>query len=662
VLHAAVRVVSQAVLMIDGAEPEALHHRLGDDSGSATFRSLVRSLGAPGADPTLVVERHRAVRPGALEERVVLVNGDAATVRALVWLDVGADLATVESVKAGSPRGDLPTSRRNGDRVIGWRGGGVDVELEAPEATVEELAAGPGASVAVRLGWQVDVPGRSSTEIRWRARADDPGAAVVAAPSGVEWSHPQVRADDPRLARLVRGSLRDLAGLRMAAREHPADVFCAAGSPWYFTLFGRDSLWTARLLLPLGTDLAAGTLRALAAYQGRAVDPATAEAPGKILHELRRGATEHRFGMSLPPLYYGTVDATPLWVCLLHDAWRWGMPDDEVRGLLPALESALGWLVRHGDVDGDGLLEYVDESGHGLANQGWKDSADAIRFADGTRAEGPVALCEVQGYAYEAAMGGAALLDAFGLSGAEVLREWASALRARFRESFWVGEGADRRPALALDGSKRPVDSVTSNIGHLLGTGLLDDEESALVADRLARDDMRSGFGLRTMSSSDGGYWPLSYHCGSVWPHDTAVVVVGLLRCGRVQQARELAMELLAAGEHFAWRMPELYGGWPASGGIGPVPYPASCRPQAWSAAAGVVVLQAMLGVDADVPGGGLASWPSGPAPVGALRVVGLVVAGRPVGVELDSAGEVVAADGLPEAVSVRTSARAANR
>ena len=653
VLHADVRVVSQAVLTVDGAEPEPLGHSLGADSGSATFSGVVRSLGAAGADPTLVVERHRVVRPGALDERVVLVNGAAHAARALVQLQVGADLANVESVKAGHPRGELVSLRRNASRVVGWSGGGVDVDLLAADAEVTEGDPSSGAPVVVHLSWRVDVPARSSTQIAGGATANDEGAAVVAAPNGPEWSQPRVRADDPRLARLVQASLRDLTGLRMAAREHPDDVFCAAGSPWYYTLFGRDSLWTARFLLPLGTGLAAGMLRALAAYQGRVVDPSTAEAPGKIPHELRRGATEHRFGMSLPPLYYGTIDATPLWICLLHDAWRWGLPDHEERGLLPALEAALGWLVRYGDVDGDGFLEYVDESGHGLANQGWKDSADAIRFADGTRAEGPVALCEVQGYAYEAAIGGAALLEAFGLDGAEPLREWASALQRRFRSSFWVGEGTDRRPALALDGSKRPVDSVTSNIGHLLGTGLLDDAERLLVADRLARDDMRSGYGLRTMSSSDGGYWPLSYHCGSVWPHDTAIVVQGLLRSGHVQQARELAQELLDAGEHVAWRLPELYGGWPASGGGGPVPYPASCRPQAWSAAAAVVVLQAMLGLQADVPAGRISLPPNGSAPVGAVYVDGMVVAGERLTIELDRQGQVASVDGLPSGLQL---------
>ena len=318
------------------------------------------------------------------------------------------------------------------------------------------------------------------------------------------------------------------------------------------------------------------------------MDDERAEQPGKIMHELRRGSFALG-SMSLPPLYYGTIDATPLWVCLLHDAWRAGLPEAEVVALLPALERALGWLLEFFDADGDGFGEYLDASGHGLANQGWKDSRDSVRFADGRIADGPVALCEVQGYAHEAAVAGALLLDTFGRPGAERLRGWAASLAARFRESFWCGEGEDRYPALALDGQKRRVDSLTSNIGHLLGTGLLDADEELLVARRVAGPELDSGLGLRTMAATDGGYSPLRYHCGSVWPHDTAVVIAGLLRTGLGAHAAGLVEGLLRASVAFDQRLPELW-----SGEGRPVPYPASCRPQAWSAAAAVVVAEAL--------------------------------------------------------------------
>jgi glycogen debranching enzyme len=276
-------------------------------------------------------------------------------------------------------------------------------------------------------------------------------------------------------------------------------------------------------------------------------------------------------------------------VCLLHDAWRAGLPRADVVALLPALEGALGWLLDFFDADGDGFGEYVDRSGHGLANQGWKDSRDSVRFADGRIAEGTVALCEVQGYAHEAAVSGAALLDAFGRPGADRLRHWAAELVRRFRSAFWCGEGEDRYPALALDGEKRRVDSLTSNIGHLLGTGLLNAEEELLVARRVAGPALDSGLGLRTMSSGDAGYSPLSYHCGSVWPHDTAIVIAGLVRAGLAEHAGGLVEGLLRASVAFDQRLPELW-----SGEGRAVPYPASCRPQAWSAAAAVVVAEAL--------------------------------------------------------------------
>jgi glycogen debranching enzyme len=379
-------------------------------------------------------------------------------------------------------------------------------------------------------------------------------------------------------------SLTDLNGLRMATRDSAEDGFFAAGSPWYLTLFGRDSLWTARMLLPADTGYAMGTLRTLARLAGTTLDVDSAEAPGKILHELRRATVEFA-DLALPPLYYGTIDATPLWVCVLHDTWRAGAPTDEVAELLPALEGALRWMVDYGDADGDGFCEYIDVSGHGLTNQGWKDSADAVRFADGTIAKGPVALCEVQAYAYQAAVAGAALLDAFDRPGGGDYRRWAAALAMRFRASFWCGDGPDRFPALALDGSKQRVDSLTSNIGHLLGTGLLDADEELLVAQRLSGPELDSGLGLRTMSAADGGYSPLSYHCGSVWPHDTAIAILGLHRAGLSQYGGGLVEGLLRASVAFQQRLPELW-----SGEGRPVPYPASCRPQAWSAAAAVVV------------------------------------------------------------------------
>ncbi|GAB3905755.1 hypothetical protein GCM10027612_75870 [Microbispora bryophytorum subsp. camponoti] len=232
------------------------------------------------------------------------------------------------------------------------------------------------------------------------------------------------------------------------------------------------------------------------------------------------------------------------------------MPEREVAALLPHMEAALGWLADYADPDGDGFVEYIDTSDRGLANQGWKDSGDSIRFRDGSQAKPPIALVEVQGYAYEAARNAASLLDAFGRPGAERWNAHADALAERFRARFWVDGPHGRFPALALDTDKRPVDALTSNIGHLLGTGLLSEAESAQVARLLAAPMMSGGYGLRTMSSGDGGFSPLSYHCGSIWAHDTAIVLGGLARAGFAAQAAGLAEGLLAAGEAFGYRLP----------------------------------------------------------------------------------------------------------
>jgi hypothetical protein len=617
VLHADVRVLSRAVLEVGGAEPTPVGSGL-DGARSAWFVAVPRPLGDDIVDPTVRVERQRTVAPGEVSERIRMVSYAGSGVDTDLVLTVAADLAglaEIKSARAGRPVPLVPTSDG-----LTWGDGELVVTLSAPGAVLAgDPAAGAGA-----VRWPVRLDGRGVAEFGWRLTVTDPGAAVVEAPAGVP-RPVSVTADDPRLAELVARSLADADALRMALPGRPDDVFLAAGAPWYCTLFGRDSIWAARLLLPFGWQLAAGTLGVLAACQGSKLDPDTAEAPGKIPHELRREGS----------LYYGTIDATPLWICLLHDAWRWGMPAEQVRPLLPALHAALEWMRCYGDSDGDGLLEYIDQSGHGLSNQGWKDSGDSIRFADGSIAKPPVALCEVQGYAYEAAMGGAELLTAFGEPGAGRWRDWATALAGAFRASFWLPDGY---PALALDAAKRPVDSLTSNIGHLLGTGLLTKDEEALVAAGLSGPDMDSGFGLRTMSARNAGYNPLSYHCGSVWSHDTAIVISGLFRSGQGNAAARLADALLSAAAAFGWRLPELFSG----EGRGPVPYPAACRPQAWSAAAAGALAQALLGLEVDVPAGLVRIRPPDVALGGAgrrLRVDGLVAGHETFSAGVDETG-----------------------
>ncbi|WP_298457035.1 glycogen debranching N-terminal domain-containing protein [uncultured Cellulomonas sp.] len=636
------RTLSRAVLTVDGEEPETI---AGGPAGPGAVEvlGLLRGVDEDGADPTVQLRRLRRVDPGQVHEDLEVTAATREPVTLTLRLEVACDLAAVEAVKQGRATCELPGAVAAHGGSVRWSGpDGTSVTLTAPGARI--TADDP---ARPRLEWDVVVRPGATTAVGWgvtvTAAATTVGPPVATAP---EWSVPAVAADDRRLAALLDQALADLTTLRMTADFAPGDTFLAAGAPWFFTLFGRDSIWAARMLLPLGTELAAGTLRVLAARQGTVADPETAEQPGKILHEVRAQPLDlGGEGRVLPPVYYGTVDATPLWVCLLHDAWRWGMPAEQVRALLPAMERALDWMTDHGDADGDGFLEYIDTTGRGLANQGWKDSGDSVQWRDGSLATGPIALCEVQAYAHEAALGGAALLEAFGRPGADRWRSWAADLAARFRRSFWVADDDGGYPAIALDADKRPVDTLTSNIGHLLGTGLLDPDEERQVARRLGAPDMSSGYGLRTMSTTSGGYWPLRYHGGAVWAHDTAITVAGLARSGHTDVAAALVDGLLAAGDATGYRLPELYSG--AARGSVPtlVPYPAACRPQAWSAAAAVAVLSATLGLDPDVPGGTLRVTPVAPSPVGAVRVSGLRLDGRPLAVEVDARGAVVGVD-----------------
>jgi hypothetical protein len=578
------RVVSSARLRVTDHE---LRH-IATHVVSATEVRFVYVVTAPAEvpDPLVTVERTRRVSTDGVDEWLVVATALDLVSSVSLDLALALDSTPMDVIKGGGKaRGLTPPDGRRWS----WRDRDTTAEIEVREGILDSRAD------EVVLRWDVDARRSGPVTVGWSLRMADAGAPMVGATSEPILT-PPLRTADQRLHRLAARAFSDLNSLRIVDRSLPDQVFLAAGAPWFYTMFGRDSLLAARMLLPVDTRLAAGTLRALAARQGIRVDEESSEQPGKILHEVRRTTltVDEDGGVRLPPVYYGTVDATPLWVILLHDAWRAGLADVEVLPLLDNLEAALRWLVEHGDSDGDGFLEYLDSTGHGLANQGWKDSGDSIRWHDGSIADGPIALCEVQAYAYEAATKGAALLEAFGRRDASTWRTWAADLRHRFREAFWCTDEHGRYPALAIDAHKRPVDGLSSNIGHLLGTGILDPDERRVVVDRLLDATMFSGYGIRTLSTTNGGYWPLRYHAGSVWSHDTAIVIDGMLRDGFDEEAASVASGLLLAAEGFDYRLPELFGGHPASEVWPPVPYPASCRPQAWAAAAVVPVARAL--------------------------------------------------------------------
>lgn len=594
IYHGDVRFIRRSRLTYDGHDCEWISVSP-DGPSRVVFGGLLRAIDDRLPDPQVRILRERIVADGEMREEISVISTLAVPVHTTLRLTLTPEFASLTDVKAGAPQpGRISMLADPAPHVV--RASSEDMNLSV---------AAPGAVVEVRDGdivitWAVRLEPKGRADLSWNLSLEEPGLVVQGVTRATGWNA-HLEGGDHRLSRWVERALGDLDALRLALPDHPEDEFFAAGAPWFFTLFGRDSLWAARMLLPLDWRIAASTLRVLARLQGTRTDPDTAQQPGKILHELRGLPVDMPAeGIHLPPVYYGTVDATPLWVCLLADAWKWGMPEDEVRSLLPSLRASLDWLLHHGDSDGDGFIDYIDTTGHGLANQGWKDSGDSIQWRDGTLAEGPIALCEVQGYAYEAARAGADMLDRLGEPGGAELRDWASSLKTRFANTYWVHTPEGRYPAIALDAQKRPVDTLTSNIGHLLGTGILDPDDEAAIASLLVGPTMLSGFGVRTMSTHAAGYWPLSYHGGSVWTHDSAIIAHGMARAGLRTEADLVVQGLLAAAEGFGFRMPELHSGDASTTVSAPTPYPAACRPQAWAAAAAITSMTVALGIGAD--------------------------------------------------------------
>lgn len=562
------------------------------EASGAHYRWALRTLDDATKDPRVLVSLDRRVAAAALRETVRVQNASALEVVVKVAVTVTVAIEPLWAVRAGLDAKEESTVLSHAG--LGVLACTVDSRSVTLRSSANDWNVTAGKGVAQ---WDVVLAPGESWECDWSAEVSDESAVVIPGCAGLSESALTGNVD---LDRWAERAVADLKALTLAPKDLPDAPFIAAGAPWYMTLFGRDALWSALLLLPDDIKLAHGTLRALAHFQATAHAADSNADPGKILHELR--AASHgipREGLLFPAVYFGSVDSTLLWVRLLHKSWRAGLAEADVAALLPALRAAVGWLLTAADPDGDGFVEYSDASGRGLANQGWKDSSDAIQFHDGTLARGPVALVEVQAYAYAAAIGAAELIEHFGNLAADTatitqLRDYAADLQKRFQQAFWVTVDGRRYPAVALDKDKRAVDSLTSNIGHLLGTGLLSSSEEADVAKLLIAPDMHSGYGLRTLSSNSAGYWPLSYHCGSVWAHDTAIAIDGLLQAGCTAEAQVLAAELLAQAVATNFQVPELVGGQDAVTFANPVRYPTSCFPQAWSAAAVGAVRRAL--------------------------------------------------------------------
>jgi glycogen debranching enzyme len=451
------------------------------------------------------------------------------------------------------------------------------------------------------------------------------------------WPATRITTSSDALNRLLQRGQADLA---MLTWHPPTGTVPVAGIPWFACPFGRDSVIAALESLMLAPDLAVGTLRFLAAHQGQRRDDWRDEEPGKMMHELRFGELA-RLGAIPHSPYYGSVDVTPLYLILLGETTRWLGDDALLDELWPNAEAALAWIEQYGDLDGDGFVEYLCRCPVGIRNQGWKDSADSVTHADGTLAEPPIALIEVQGYAYAARVAMAELYRRRGQpQRADELERAARSLRRRVHERFWLDDLSCY--AEALDRDKRPVAVVTSNAAHTLFCGLPEPENARALCGRLTRPDMLVGWGLRTLSSDAPSYNPMSYHNGSIWPHDNAIAMAGLARYAFPDVAVQLFDELFTAAQGFrGFRLPELYCGFARGPGAGraPAAYPVSCSPQAWAAGAPFLMLQALLGLEPRA-GGRLRLAPSLPPWLDWLQLDDLRVGSRRASLRVAKRGD----------------------
>jgi glycogen debranching enzyme len=415
-----------------------------------------------------------------------------------------------------------------------------------------------------------------------------------------EWRENVARIySDSRVLELIfEVTRRDLAALRIPTRAGDEKaILPAAGLPWFLTLFGRDTIITAYQTLTIGPSLARGTLVELAAFQGTECNDFTDEEPGKILHEVRTGELT-QLGLRPHNPYYGTADATPLWLILLSEYWRWTGDAALVRSMRDNALAALDWIDLHGDRDGDGYVEYQTRSPQGLGNQCWRDSWDGVLYSDGRMPPLPIATCEIQGYVYDAKMRLAELADGplDDPALARQLRDEAEQLRVRFNEDFWI-DARGGYYALGLDGDKRPIDSMTSDIGHLLWSGIVPDDRAGIVVAQLMSDQLFSGWGVRTLATTDKAYSPIGYHRGTVWPHDNSLIIMGMTRYGYRDEANRLSMALIDAASYSDHRLPEAFSGYSRDYSSFPIPYPTACSPQAWATGAPLLFLRSMLGL-----------------------------------------------------------------
>jgi glycogen debranching enzyme len=651
------RFLSRLVLRVGGSTPLLLSSGRVEHFQAAFYLRNGTTNGLPRDG--ISIARERFVGTG-LQEKLSLRNECTERLEVEVALEAEADFADIISVKLHDfslgdpaaaqplpppaptthdeerrqlsitdPRGDL------GTRLVFSKPGRLD-----GNAMTFSLALEP----HERWDVSVDVLPWLEGDLATVEQLDDERETVGDVVAAWTLRVPRVRGGWESLRRAFDRSISDLAALRMRTGEYRRPLF-AAGMPWFMTVFGRDTAITSLQTLLLGPEIAMGALDALTELQAKEEDPTIDAEPGKIVHEVREGrCAEFWF-----PRYYGSVDSTPLYLALLTETWRWTDDASLARRLRDPAMLALEWIDRYGDRDGDGFVEYSRKVDSGLANQSWKDSGDSQRFQDGSFAEAPIAAVEVQGYVYDAKRGLAELAR-------EVWREQELAdrldreaveLQTRFDEAFWVEERGGFY-ALALDGKKRKVDSRSSNMGHLLWSGIVPPERVPKIVDQLLSEDLWSGWGVRTMASDAAAFNPISYHNGTVWPHDTALAAWGLARHGYTAEARRVGRALIEAAGHFDWSLPEVFAGYSRDETPFPIAYPTAARPQAWAAGTPILLVRVLLGIEPDRERQRLVSTVTDELPswLDGLRIEGVRAYGRMWTVAVER-GHVTIAEGV---------------
>ncbi|GGY25673.1 hypothetical protein GCM10010384_36010 [Streptomyces djakartensis] len=604
------RVLSRCRIRVAGREPLAVQARMAG-ADHARFVGTLRTSPQAGPDPDVVVERNRYADG---TERITLHSAASRPLRLPVEVSLGTDLADLGSIASGNAGPEVAATVHASGLRWSCATGCTSVTAEPPPS--DALAS------AGLLRWELDLPPGGSTSLELRVR---PGGAGPVRAVGRTAASPLAAAraegDDPRVSGLLRTSIEDLQALLLRDSASPADTHLAAGAPWRCALAPADALVAARMALPLGTGLAAGTLRILARTQLNGPGPRSGTIPGP-----RRDAGPH-----LPPQCTGT-EATLLFPALLAEARRWGLTEQETEELLPAAERCLTWL---------------------------RTTVGDDTYLRDPHPDGPV-RCEIQAHAHRAALLGADLLDACGRTGGGALRQWAQTLRTAFRKDFWVDDRGGGRPAAARAPDGTAVPHLGAAAVHLLDTGLLgggalapgllDKAQVEKLARLVGSPLMDSGWGLRGLGVKEPGFNPFGHRAGAVRPQETALAVAGLAATGYEKEASSLLRGLLGAAEAFAYRLPEMYAGDQRTEGSAPLPHPAACRPAAAPAAAGILLLTTLAGIRPDAPAGTVTLCPVRSAPLGEIGLTGLRVAGSPFSVRVSRLGFAMveeAADGL---------------